>query len=75
MVSLFPWGVKQMADAQTRMISVERVLEYCDIKSETDFATDARLSLSKSWPEKGDLIQSNILEIIKSYIVLSFVSI
>ncbi|CAH2013754.1 unnamed protein product [Acanthoscelides obtectus] len=49
------WGIRQWAELENLMTSVERVLEYTDIKTET---TEGREE--DNWPSKGKVVFDNV---------------
>ncbi|XP_055536688.1 probable multidrug resistance-associated protein lethal(2)03659 [Wyeomyia smithii] len=50
------WGVRQTAELENQMISVERVREYADLKSEPE----SNGSAPRLWPEKGAMKFSKV---------------
>ncbi|KAF5273654.1 hypothetical protein FQR65_LT04654 [Abscondita terminalis] len=51
------WGIKQLTDVESCMISVERLLEYCAIKPEEN---TEKLKPTDSWPENGKIQFMNV---------------
>uniref|UniRef100_H2LF23 Cystic fibrosis transmembrane conductance regulator n=1 Tax=Oryzias latipes TaxID=8090 RepID=H2LF23_ORYLA len=51
LMGMFQWGVRQSAEVENMMISVERVVEYSDLKSEAPWETQKRPP--PDWPSKG----------------------
>ena len=47
------WGVRVGSDFEANMVAVERIKEYCRIKSEAPHYTDADKALGIAWPYKG----------------------
>ncbi|KAK4879110.1 hypothetical protein RN001_007256 [Aquatica leii] len=54
------WGIKQLTDVESCMISVERVLEYSAIKPEPQLETLHQTTLPAIWPEHGKINFSNV---------------
>ncbi|XP_016945207.3 probable multidrug resistance-associated protein lethal(2)03659 [Drosophila suzukii] len=55
MTGMVQWGMRQSAELENSMTSVERVLEYKDLESEGEFTSPADKQPPKSWPEEGEL--------------------
>jgi ATP-binding cassette, subfamily C (CFTR/MRP), member 4 len=53
----FQWCVRQAAEVENMMVSVERISEYISIKPEASLETDKKIlkDLPKNWPTKGAL--------------------
>ncbi|KAK4879109.1 hypothetical protein RN001_007255 [Aquatica leii] len=54
------WGIKQLTDVESCMISVERVLEYGAIKPEPQLETSGQITPPAFWPEHGKIIFTNV---------------
>ncbi|KAK3863657.1 hypothetical protein Pcinc_030600 [Petrolisthes cinctipes] len=50
---MFQWGVRQSAEVENQMTSVERVLEYSSLESEAPLETDKDKTPRADWPERG----------------------
>ncbi|CAL8283040.1 unnamed protein product [Gadus morhua 'NCC'] len=48
---MFQWGVRQSAEVENLMTSVERVMEYTELESEAPWETEKRPPLD--WPSQG----------------------
>lgn len=55
LVIMCQWGMRQTAELENKMTSVERVLEYAKTPSEPPLDTLKHLHLSKEWPQTGHL--------------------
>lgn len=55
LVIMCQWGMRQTAELENKMTSVERVLEYAHTPSEPPLETPNHLHLSKEWPQTGHL--------------------
>ncbi|KAM6893207.1 ATP-binding cassette sub-family C member 4 [Lycodopsis pacificus] len=51
LMGMFQWGVRQSAEVENRMTSVERVVEYTELESEAPWETQKRPP--PDWPKKG----------------------
>ncbi|KAM4537961.1 ATP-binding cassette subfamily C member 4-like [Fundulus diaphanus] len=51
LMGMFQWGVRQSAEVENMMTSVERVVEYNDLESEAPWETQKRPP--PDWPSKG----------------------
>uniref|UniRef100_G3PLJ6 Multidrug resistance-associated protein 4 n=1 Tax=Gasterosteus aculeatus aculeatus TaxID=481459 RepID=G3PLJ6_GASAC len=51
LMGMFPWGVRQSAEVENMMTSVERVVEYTELESEAPWETEKRPP--PDWPNKG----------------------
>ncbi|TMS11593.1 Multidrug resistance-associated protein 4 [Larimichthys crocea] len=50
-MGMFQWGVRQSAEVENMMTSVERVVEYTELESEAPWETQKRPP--PDWPSKG----------------------
>ncbi|XP_016974443.1 probable multidrug resistance-associated protein lethal(2)03659 [Drosophila rhopaloa] len=53
MTGTVQWGMRQSAELENSMTSVERVLEYKNLESEGEFESPADKKPPKSWPQDG----------------------
>lgn len=53
LTGMFQWGMRQSAELENQMTSVERVLEYSDIEMEPPLESPPDKKPRASWPEKG----------------------
>uniref|UniRef100_A0A7N8Y478 Multidrug resistance-associated protein 4 n=1 Tax=Mastacembelus armatus TaxID=205130 RepID=A0A7N8Y478_9TELE len=53
LTGMFQWGVRQSAEIENMMTSVERVVEYAELESEAPWETDKQPPLD--WPETGSI--------------------
>ncbi|XP_075896037.1 ATP-binding cassette sub-family C member 4-like isoform X2 [Nelusetta ayraudi] len=54
LTGMFQWGVRQSAEIENMMTSVERVVEYAELESEAPWETDVRPPAD--WPASGSII-------------------
>lgn len=52
---MLQWGMRQSAELENVMTSVERVIEYKDIDSEPSFESKDDKKPPKDWPEYGSI--------------------
>lgn len=50
---MFQWGVRQSAELESQMTSVERVDEYSHIESEANLELPQNYAPPRGWPDKG----------------------
>ncbi|SPP73475.1 probable multidrug resistance-associated protein lethal(2)03659 [Drosophila guanche] len=55
LVIMCQWGMRQTAEMENNMTSVERVLEYAQMPSEPPLETAASVKLPAEWPQAGHL--------------------
>ncbi|XP_012660474.1 multidrug resistance-associated protein 4 [Otolemur garnettii] len=58
LMGMFQWGVRQSAELENMMISVERVIEYTNLEKEAPWETQKRPPAS--WPHEGMIIFDNV---------------
>ncbi|KAF5283713.1 hypothetical protein FQR65_LT13748 [Abscondita terminalis] len=55
LTGMFQWGMRQSAEMENQMTSVERVLEYNDIEHERPLKSDSKKKPAATWPDKGKI--------------------
>lgn len=57
LIGMCNWGLRQTAELENQMTSVERVVEYSNLQSESSLETDKIIAdkLPKPWPQKGTI--------------------
>ncbi|EDW08107.1 probable multidrug resistance-associated protein lethal(2)03659 [Drosophila mojavensis] len=60
LVIMCQWGMRQTAELENKMTSVERILEYARTPSEPPLETAKEINLASEWPEKGHLRFCNL---------------
>ncbi|GFN81871.1 multidrug resistance-associated protein 4 [Plakobranchus ocellatus] len=55
MMGMFQWSVRQSAELENQMISVERVIQYTQLPLEADLASESDKKPPPSWPTKGSI--------------------
>lgn len=56
----FQWGIRQSAELENLMTSVERTIEYTKIKSEAPLESNPEYKPPKDWPSKGNIVFSRV---------------
>ncbi|XP_026844645.1 probable multidrug resistance-associated protein lethal(2)03659 [Drosophila persimilis] len=60
MTGMVQWGMRQSAELENSMTSVERVLEYKNLDAEGDFSSTNDKQPPKSWPEEGQVVAKDL---------------
>lgn len=55
LTGMFQWGMRQSAELENQMTSVERVLEYSKIESEPALESQPEKKPKEEWPEAGKI--------------------
>uniref|UniRef100_A0A8C6VHL5 Multidrug resistance-associated protein 4 n=1 Tax=Naja naja TaxID=35670 RepID=A0A8C6VHL5_NAJNA len=58
LTGMFQWGVRQSAEVENLMISVERVMEYTELEQEAPWHTNKRPPVE--WPAEGVIIFDDV---------------
>lgn len=53
LTGMLQWGIRQSAEVSNQLMSVERILEYCDLERET--APPQPKPVSSNWPLNGKI--------------------
>ncbi|XP_060519010.1 probable multidrug resistance-associated protein lethal(2)03659 isoform X2 [Cylas formicarius] len=53
LTGMFQWGMRQSAELENQMTSVERVVEYTDVEHEPDLESSPDRKPPSSWPRDG----------------------
>ncbi|GIY89244.1 hypothetical protein CEXT_676372 [Caerostris extrusa] len=56
----FQWGVRQSAEVESQMTSVERVIEYSNLAPEAALDSDKDKKPPNEWPSKGYIVYQNV---------------
>ncbi|XP_042894914.1 ATP-binding cassette sub-family C member 4-like isoform X1 [Parasteatoda tepidariorum] len=56
----FQWGVRQSAEVESQMTSVERVVEYSNLPPEAALESEKEKKPPKGWPSKGYIVYQNV---------------
>ncbi|XP_034041901.1 multidrug resistance-associated protein 4-like [Thalassophryne amazonica] len=54
LTGMFQWGIRQSAEIENMMTSVERVVEYAELEKEAPWETSTHLP--QDWPQTGSII-------------------
>ena len=60
LISLSQWGVRQTAELENNMTSVERIMEYINLDAEEENPTEKQCEVPKSWSTNGLIEFSNL---------------
>ncbi|XP_030554771.1 probable multidrug resistance-associated protein lethal(2)03659 [Drosophila novamexicana] len=60
MTGMVQWGMRQSAELENAMTSVERVIEYRSLKSEGEFTSTVDKKPPASWPEAGQIVADDL---------------
>ncbi|XP_062137138.1 probable multidrug resistance-associated protein lethal(2)03659 [Drosophila sulfurigaster albostrigata] len=60
LVLMCQWGMRQSAELENKMTSVERILEYAKTPSEPALETPKQIQLPANWPHEGHLRLSEL---------------
>lgn len=62
LIGMCNWGLRQTAELENQMTSVERVIEYANLPSERSLETDEVIlkNMPKQWPQKGLIKFNNV---------------
>lgn len=55
LINVCQWGMRQSAEAENQMISVERIIEYARLPSEPPLESDKENAPPIDWPSKGNI--------------------
>ncbi|XP_060872281.1 probable multidrug resistance-associated protein lethal(2)03659 isoform X3 [Metopolophium dirhodum] len=59
MTGSLQWGIRQLAELDNQMTSVERVLEYTNVPQEAPLESSPDKKPPKEWPDKGQIVFEN----------------
>ncbi|XP_058461288.1 probable multidrug resistance-associated protein lethal(2)03659 [Malaya genurostris] len=60
LVGMCQWGMRQSAELENQMVSVERVTEYTNLKPEPPLESEHKYRPQRNWPEDGMIKFSNV---------------
>jgi len=60
LAGLFQWTVRQSSEVENQMVSVERVLKFCDNEQEAPLLSQQRFRPPSDWPSSGRLQAINL---------------
>lgn len=55
LIGMCQWGMRQSAELENQMTSVERIVEYANAPSEPALETEKKNQPPKGWPEQGNV--------------------
>ncbi|XP_071455642.1 ATP-binding cassette sub-family C member 4-like [Hetaerina americana] len=56
LTGMFQWGMRQSAEMENQMTSVERVLEFTNVEPEPPLESPADKKPPSDWPSKGEIV-------------------
>uniref|UniRef100_A0A2S2N873 Putative multidrug resistance-associated protein lethal n=1 Tax=Schizaphis graminum TaxID=13262 RepID=A0A2S2N873_SCHGA len=59
MTGALQWGIRQLAELDNQMTSVERVVEYTNVPQEAALESSPDKKPPKEWPDKGQIVFDN----------------
>ncbi|KAH8420816.1 hypothetical protein KR222_005629 [Zaprionus bogoriensis] len=60
MTGMVQWGMRQSAELENNMTSMERVVEYEDLQPEGDFESKPNKKPPKDWPDEGKIVFNDL---------------
>ncbi|XP_065085908.1 ATP-binding cassette sub-family C member 4-like [Ochlerotatus camptorhynchus] len=60
LIGMCNWGLRQTAELENQMTSVERVLEYSRLEEEDDEETPSNDNVPEKWPQEGGIVFRNV---------------
>ncbi|XP_059610916.1 ATP-binding cassette sub-family C member 4-like [Phlebotomus argentipes] len=60
LIGMCQWGMRQTAELENEMTSVERVFEYADLPSEPPLETASKYRPVEGWPNRGTISFNNL---------------
>ncbi|XP_017154836.2 probable multidrug resistance-associated protein lethal(2)03659 isoform X2 [Drosophila miranda] len=60
MTGTVQWGMRQSAELENSMTSVERVVEYRNLQAEGEFESPADKKPADSWPKEGQIVADDL---------------
>jgi ATP-binding cassette, subfamily C (CFTR/MRP), member 4 len=55
LIGLCQWGMRQSAEMENQMISVERVMEYTEVDPESPLLPEEKNKPAPEWPDQGEI--------------------
>lgn len=60
LIAISQWGMRQTAELENNMTSVERVMEYTNLESEPPLEVEDKKIVQSEWPSKGEVKFKNL---------------
>ncbi|XP_063224305.1 ATP-binding cassette sub-family C member 4-like [Bacillus rossius redtenbacheri] len=60
LTGMFQWFMRQSAELENQMTSVERVLEYCSLETEGELESSTGIKPPEHWPSQGRIVFKNV---------------
>lgn len=59
-VGPFQWGIRQLVDLESHIVSVKRIKEYSDLPKEADHETKPEFKPPTNWPQEGQIVYDHV---------------
>lgn len=60
LIGMCQWGMRQMAELESQMTSVERVTEYATLPSEAQLESEPKYRPPDNWPANGEIVFNDL---------------
>lgn len=60
LIGMCQWGMRQTAEVESQMTSVERVMEYAELPSEAPLESEPKYRPPANWPSNGEIVFNDL---------------
>lgn len=60
LIGMCQWGMRQTAEIESQMTSVERVMEYAELPSEAPLESEHKYRPPTNWPSSGEIVFNDL---------------
>lgn len=60
LIGMCNWGLRQTAELENQMTSVERIVEYTKLETEDEMSHPHQNQLTENWPQYGEIKFNNL---------------